>query len=160
MGQIVRTGTISGAIGGAVAVLAIAISARTGTALEPQNPASAETSGGGFGAFAADCASRGRHVRPRPTVDYEREIQPILSENCLECHSQDKRKGGLSLANYADVLDGGKDGAVVRPGNVGAQPDHRAGEGRQRRPDAARRAAVERRADRARCSAGSIRARG
>jgi hypothetical protein len=50
-------------------------------------------------------------------VDYAREIEPILSENCLECHSQDKRKGGLSLANYGDVLEGGKDGAVVRPGN-------------------------------------------
>src|SRR6185503_10818625 len=28
-----------------------------------------------------------------------------------------KRKGGLSLANYDDVLEGGKDGAVVRPGS-------------------------------------------
>jgi Protein of unknown function (DUF1549)/Protein of unknown function (DUF1553)/Planctomycete cytochrome C len=37
-------------------------------------------------------------------------------ESCSECHSQDKRKGGLSLATYDDVLEGGKDGAVVRPG--------------------------------------------
>jgi hypothetical protein len=44
-------------------------------------------------------------------------VQPILAESCLECHSQDKRKGGLSLATYADILEGGKDGAVVRPGN-------------------------------------------
>ena len=35
----------------------------------------------------------------------------------LECHSQDKRKGGLSLATYEDVLEGGRSGAVVRPGN-------------------------------------------
>ena len=49
-------------------------------------------------------------------VDFQRQIQPILAESCLECHSQDKRKGGLSLATYDDVLEGGKDGAVVRPG--------------------------------------------
>jgi hypothetical protein len=52
-----------------------------------------------------------------PRVDYRRQVQSILTERCLECHSQDKRKGGLSLANYADVLEGGKDGPIVRPGN-------------------------------------------
>jgi len=50
-------------------------------------------------------------------VDYERDVQTIIKNNCLECHSQDRRKGGLSLATYADVLEGGRNGAVVRPGN-------------------------------------------
>ena len=50
-------------------------------------------------------------------VDFERQVHPILDASCSECHSQDKRKGGLSLSNYDDVLEGGKDGAVVRPGN-------------------------------------------
>ncbi len=55
--------------------------------------------------------------RLQPTlIDFQRQIQPILTESCSECHSQDKRKGGLSLATYDDVLEGGKDGAVVRPG--------------------------------------------
>ena len=115
MGKLAGAGTVSGIIGGAAAVLAIAIFARTGTALEPQraagstpasNPSSPQTT-----KPAAPPAAR-----PAAMVDYEREIRPILSENCLECHSQDKRKGGLSLATYGDVLDGGKDGAVVRPG--------------------------------------------
>jgi mono/diheme cytochrome c family protein len=52
-------------------------------------------------------------------VDFRTQIQPLLAERCLECHSQDKRKGGLSLATYADILEGGKDGPVVRPGNAG-----------------------------------------
>ena len=56
-------------------------------------------------------------VDPAPRVDYEREVKSILDENCLECHSQDKRKGGLSLATYGDLLEGGKDGAIVRPGS-------------------------------------------
>jgi hypothetical protein len=50
-------------------------------------------------------------------VDFERQIQPIIADHCLECHSQDKRKGGLSLATYADALDGGRNGPAIRPGN-------------------------------------------
>jgi hypothetical protein len=50
-------------------------------------------------------------------VDFERQIQPIIADRCLECHSQDKRKGGLSLATYADALDGGRNGPAIRPGN-------------------------------------------
>jgi hypothetical protein len=53
----------------------------------------------------------------QPRVDYHTQIEPIVKRACLECHSQDKRRGGLSLASYADALDGGRDGAVVRPGN-------------------------------------------
>ena len=50
-------------------------------------------------------------------VDFQGQIRPLLTDRCLECHSQDKRKGGLSLATYADALEGGRDGAVIRPGN-------------------------------------------
>jgi hypothetical protein len=56
-------------------------------------------------------------ARPAAVIDFQRQIQPILAESCLECHSQDKRKGGLSLATYADVLEGGRSGAIVRPGS-------------------------------------------
>jgi hypothetical protein len=55
-------------------------------------------------------------------VDYDRDVKAILDENCLECHSQDKRKGGLSLTTYGDVLEGGKDGAIVRPGSSARSP--------------------------------------
>ena len=44
-------------------------------------------------------------------------MRPIIESHCLECHSAEKRKGGLSLATYADALDGGRNGAVIRPGN-------------------------------------------
>jgi hypothetical protein len=50
-------------------------------------------------------------------VDFAAQVQPLLEAYCLECHSQDKRKGGLSLATYRDVLDGGRSGPAVRPGN-------------------------------------------
>ena len=55
-------------------------------------------------------------VAQRP-VDYQRDIKPLLEARCGECHNGIKRKGGLTLATYADILDGGKDGPIVRPGH-------------------------------------------
>ena len=82
-------------------------------------------------------------------VDYEKQVRPILEASCSECHSQDKRKGGLSLATYGDMLEGGRNGAVVRPGNSAGSlicpPSHR----RDRAADAEGRAAARRRVDRA-----------
>lgn len=49
-------------------------------------------------------------------VDFDRDVHAILAEKCLMCHSAEKRSGGLSLATYADILDGGRNGGTVRPG--------------------------------------------
>jgi hypothetical protein len=72
-----------------------------------------------WGAAVARTAALPQQVSgaaPAP-VNFETQIQPLIAENCLDCHSADKRKGGLSLATYADILEGGKDGPVIRPGN-------------------------------------------
>ena len=39
------------------------------------------------------------HAASKPTVDYNRDIRPLLSENCYTCHGPDseKRKAGLRL---------------------------------------------------------------
>src|SRR5437588_8142137 len=50
-------------------------------------------------------------------IDYNREVHAVLAARCLVCHSQEKRSGGLSLATYEDVLNGGRTGAAVKPGN-------------------------------------------
>lgn len=52
-----------------------------------------------------------------PVVDYALQVKPIFEKRCLECHSEEKRKGGLSLASYGDALDGGRNGAAIRPGS-------------------------------------------
>lgn len=49
-------------------------------------------------------------------VDFTRQIEPILATNCQGCHNATKRSGGLSLATYEDALEGGRTGAVIRPG--------------------------------------------
>ena len=51
------------------------------------------------------------------TIDFDRDVHTIIATKCLMCHSAEKRSGGLSLATYADVLDGGRSGAAVRPGD-------------------------------------------
>ena len=115
MGRMKYRSAVPAAIGGIAILLAVVIFGRVGAAGERQSPGPAPSSvGSGSAARPAQPPTPGR---ARARIDYELEIKPILSENCLQCHSQDKRKGGLSLANYGDVLDGGKDGAVVRPGN-------------------------------------------
>ncbi len=50
-------------------------------------------------------------------VDYAKQVHPILALRCLACHSEEKRSGGLALATYSAVLQGGRTGAAVKPGS-------------------------------------------
>ena len=52
-----------------------------------------------------------------PHVDYARDVHPILATRCFACHSGDKRSGGLALSAYEDVLQGGRSGAAMVPGD-------------------------------------------
>src|SRR5436309_663501 len=51
---------------------------------------------------------------------YERQIQPILSENCFKCHSHqaEKIKGSLVLDSRAGALKGGDSGPALVPGDA------------------------------------------
>ena len=44
------------------------------------------------------------------------QIEPILKANCAGCHSGSQAQAGLSVANLADLLKGGKRGPAIRPG--------------------------------------------
>ncbi len=48
---------------------------------------------------------------------YDDDIMPIMKQSCVNCHGNDKQKGGLNLATYATMNVGGSSGAVVVPGN-------------------------------------------
>jgi hypothetical protein len=45
-------------------------------------------------------------------------IKPIMASTCVSCHGQIKQKKKLRLDSLAAIMKGGKDGAVVVPGNV------------------------------------------
>ena len=72
-------------------------------------------------ALAAQQSGAARPVAGAPAanrrVDYQRDIKPLLEKRCGECHNGTKRKGGLALETFVDILDGGKDGPIVQPGH-------------------------------------------
>ncbi len=50
------------------------------------------------------------------TVDYVREVKPLLVERCYKCHGASQQKSGLRLDTAAFARKGGEHGAAVKPG--------------------------------------------
>ena len=51
-------------------------------------------------------------------VDFEKEILPLLEQNCLECHGPDKQKSAFRVDNRGIMLKGGDSGiAALAPGD-------------------------------------------
>ena len=48
---------------------------------------------------------------------YTQRVRPILLRNCGKCHFNMNHKGGLAMDNKALLMKGGRDGAVIVPGN-------------------------------------------
>ena len=44
------------------------------------------------------------------TVDFARDIQPLLADRCVKCHGPEEQKGGLRLDAKAPAMQGGDDG--------------------------------------------------
>ena len=54
--------------------------------------------------------SAGRLRADPPSIDFNRDIAPILINNCLECHHRGKASGGLNLALIEEIKRGGESG--------------------------------------------------
>ncbi|MEO1013090.1 MAG: c-type cytochrome domain-containing protein, partial [Bacteroidota bacterium] len=52
-------------------------------------------------------------------------IAPILDRRCVSCHNDDKKKGGLKLTSYADMMSGGDSGPAVMAGDLDASELYR-----------------------------------
>jgi formylglycine-generating enzyme required for sulfatase activity len=52
-------------------------------------------------------------------VDFVKEVKPIFEKYCLQCHGEEKPKGGLRMSTRENSLKGGDNG----PGIVPGQPD-------------------------------------
>src|SRR3954447_23652859 len=50
-------------------------------------------------------------------VDFARDVQPILAQNCYKCHDGAHRKGGLQLDEKQKALAGGDDGPILTAGD-------------------------------------------
>ena len=54
-------------------------------------------------------------------VSYSKDVQPILSKNCSECHAPGKpgfEASGLDTTGYQSLIRGGKFGLLVKPGDA------------------------------------------
>lgn len=58
-----------------------------------------------------------------PKVDFARDVQPILRQQCFSCHGASQQMNGLRLDRRSDALRGGSAiGVVIRPGNGAISP--------------------------------------
>lgn len=59
----------------------------------------------------------GQAQEPAPaapqTVDFSRDIAPLLARNCVACHNAKKPEGGLNLESHAGLMAGGDSGAAL-----------------------------------------------
>ncbi|MEX2187691.1 MAG: PSD1 and planctomycete cytochrome C domain-containing protein [Pirellulales bacterium] len=56
------------------------------------------------------------------TIDYAKDVKPILSKHCYACHGTDKQESGLRLHARTPALAGGDGGVAIKPGDVAASP--------------------------------------
>src|SRR5262249_50272177 len=55
------------------------------------------------------------------TVEFAKDIRPILERSCWKCHGPDKSKGGLRLDDAKAALAGGNSGPVIQIGEKASQ---------------------------------------
>jgi ankyrin repeat protein len=64
-------------------------------------------------------AALGQTPAPTRLVDYERDVKPILANNCYSCHGEEVQQSGLRLDRRQPALRGGDYGPVIVPGKSG-----------------------------------------
>jgi Protein of unknown function (DUF1553)/Protein of unknown function (DUF1549)/Planctomycete cytochrome C len=68
------------------------------------------------GTFAVRAQSPAQPA-PSQTVDFVRDIQPVLEKNCYECHGRTRARGRLRLHTREFILKGGSSGPIIEPGH-------------------------------------------
>lgn len=66
-------------------------------------------------AFAAKAPISIAELKRTTPVDFDREVAPFLSDNCLSCHCETTKKGGLNLETPELMLKGGENGPSIVP---------------------------------------------
>jgi len=70
-------------------------------------------------AFAAAEPPKPAAKLPAPatgSVDFAKDVWPILNAYCVKCHNADKRKGGLALTDGESAMAGGDSGKAIASG--------------------------------------------
>ena len=64
----------------------------------------------------------GLTLATQPRMQFVRDIQPILEQNCVSCHRPDKLKGELDLTTLAATIKGGENGTSLVAFDPAASP--------------------------------------
>ena len=95
--------------------------AKPGRILEPRLIAIpvvvAALAGIGYAIKAAEPPARPKIVKLADSDIFLDVVQPALNHRCGYCHNDDQPKGGLSLASYEGIVQGGRSGTSIIPGN-------------------------------------------
>jgi Leucine-rich repeat (LRR) protein len=95
--------------------------AKPGKILEPRLIAIplvvAALAGIGYAIKAAEPPARPKIAKLGDADIFLDVVQPVLNHRCGYCHNDDQPKGGLSLASYEGILQGGRSGSAITPGN-------------------------------------------
>ncbi|AMV17823.1 DUF1553 domain-containing protein [Planctomyces sp. SH-PL14] len=62
----------------------------------------------------------GLRAETERAVDFDRDVAPLLSRRCLDCHGGADPKGGLDLSHRGRAAKGGDSGTAVTPGDLSA----------------------------------------
>ena len=68
-------------------------------------------------AYAISCATV-LNAQPSSSESFSRDVQPILTKNCLGCHNEKLKMSSFSIASRESMLAGGKRGPAVIPGDA------------------------------------------
>jgi cytochrome b561 len=95
--------------------------AKPGKILEPRLIAVplvvALLAGAGYAIKAAEPPARPKIAKLGDADIFLDVVQPVLNHRCGYCHNDDQPKGGLSLASYEGIVQGGRGGSSIVPGN-------------------------------------------
>lgn len=67
-------------------------------------------------ALTATAAEPGSSPTPAQLEFFEKEVRPVLADNCFKCHGEKKQKSGLRLDSREFILKGGEVGPAVVSG--------------------------------------------
>lgn len=54
------------------------------------------------------------------TVDFVRDLKPLLEASCIKCHAHGQKKSGYAIDTRETFLNGGKSGPAAKPGDSAA----------------------------------------
>ncbi len=75
-----------------------------------------------LGVAAADIDESKLPAPESQPIDFQRDIKPILQENCLRCHGPERPKSNFRLTDRALALKGGNNGVDIVPGDSAKSP--------------------------------------